>query len=149
VKATSRATISKTGCRSNALLAHRGEQLARRGLPLERLLGLLEQAGVRESNDRLVGERLDKLDLPFRERPRLAATKNDRAERDPFPKQWSAQHSPLSVLAQRDLFAARELVGGPDIGYVHDRPIQDRATGDGPSIDRDGAGHVDRSNVTR
>ena len=57
------------------------QDLGGRGLPLERLLGLVEQAHVLDRDHRLVGEGLEQLDLVLRERSGLAPGDADHADR--------------------------------------------------------------------
>ena len=72
---------SNTGCTSVGELADHPQDLARRRLPLERLLGLVEQAHVLDRDHRLVGEGLAAARSAGREMARFGAADADRADR--------------------------------------------------------------------
>src|SRR5438477_12803520 len=59
-------------------MRHGGDTNAARGAaPLQRLAQLIEQAGILDRDDGLVGEVFDQLDLLIRERPNLLAVDGD------------------------------------------------------------------------
>src|SRR5439155_20886347 len=62
------------------------EYLTDRGLPLEGLLRLVEEANVLDRDRGLRGERLDELDLPRGERTCLAPAQADHSERRALQK---------------------------------------------------------------
>ena len=80
-------------------LADRLQYLGDRGLPLERLLCLVEKAGVLDRDDRLPGEGLEQLDLLRRERLDLGAADRDRADRGALADQGHHEHGPVSPAA--------------------------------------------------
>jgi len=102
---TSMAAPVVSGAETHRLLDHRGEHalevergavdrvkdLADRGLPLERLVRLVEQTHVLDRDRRLVRERTQELDLVVAERPDLGATEEDRADRLSLAQQRCCQ----------------------------------------------------------
>ena len=77
------ATVSRTGCTSVGRARRDPQDLADRGLLLERFLGLVEQAHVVDGDRRLAGERPDQRDLLVVERPGPpSATAGSRRSRD-------------------------------------------------------------------
>ena len=77
----SRAIASNTGCMSVGELLITRRISRGRGLLLERLLGLVEQAHVLDRDHRLVGERLEQRDLLVVERPGLTRQTRSRRSR--------------------------------------------------------------------
>src|SRR5690242_10004168 len=59
------------------------EDVCRRRLALERLLGFVEEAHILDRNDRLVGEGLEQLDLPVGKRINVGSPNENRADRNP------------------------------------------------------------------
>ena len=68
------------------------------GLLLQRFPQLVEQAGVLDRDDSLVGEGLDKLDLLVGKRPDHFACQSEHSNQYPFPQQWHAKQR--SVVAE-------------------------------------------------
>ena len=83
--ATDRAPLcriaSNTGCTSVGELLMTSQDLRGRGLLLQRLPGLVEQAHVLDRDHRLVGEGLEQRDLLLAERPGLPARRRSRRRR--------------------------------------------------------------------
>ena len=93
-----RTIASNTGCTSVGELLMTLQDLARRGLLLERLLGLVEQPHVLDRDHRLVGEGLEQRDLLVGERRPRAAQHRDRADRA-RPRAASGRETWLRVAA--------------------------------------------------
>ena len=97
------------------------EQLAGRRLPLERLLGLVEQAHVLDRDHRLVGEGLEQLDVPVGERSGLVRGDGDGPNELPIAEHRNRE--PASP-ASRQRVVARILRVGQHVGQIVDSPGQ-------------------------
>ena len=64
------------------------------GLPLQRLLGLVEQPRILDGDDGLVGEALEYRNLVFRERAHFLPTRNDATEHNAISHQGHRKHCP-------------------------------------------------------
>ena len=101
------------------LLLDRLRQLARA------LLQLLEQAGVLDGDDGLVGERLQQRDLMLGERTYLVTTDGRSADRPSLPNQRNGQRCPVAELYFGQGAAHREFLRlGLKIGHVNGPPLE-------------------------
>ena len=65
-----------------------------RGLPLQRLLRLVEQPRVLDGDHGLIGEALEYRNLVFRERAHFLPTRNDATEHNAISHQGHRKHCP-------------------------------------------------------
>jgi hypothetical protein len=118
--------------------ADRPQDVARRRLLLERLLGLVEQPDVLDGDDRLGGKSLEEGHLPVREGLRLGAPEPDRANRDAFSHQRDAEDRAVAPVP-RTLAALGKLVRlRLDVSDMDGPPLQHRSASHGPSVQREG-----------
>ena len=93
------------------------EDVAGRGLSLERLPRFVEQSDVLDRDRRLVREGLHELDLPVGKRHRLASAEDDGTERPVLHDQRCRQDRALArtSVRERERPALRELIVGGDV----------------------------------
>ena len=105
---------------------HHAQDLRSRGLPLERLLRLVEQPHVLDRNRRLVGKRRQQHFVDRRHRPRLPPRDDDCAEDPALAHQRNAQHAPPAACLGK-----AAVVGGilQRVFHAHDRSFQNHASG--------------------
>ena len=99
------------------------QHLGRSGLPLQRLLGLVEQAHVLDRDHGLAGKRLQQVDLLVRENARLGAIDRDRADDLLVPEHRHAEATAISAQLRCALEVRRVVrigqghhIGGVDYG---------------------------------
>src|SRR5439155_20650190 len=76
--------------------ADRSEDLARRGLLVERLLRLVEEADVLDRDRGLIGEGLHEIDLSLRERADRLAADDEATDRPSLTQQRDGKHRPCA-----------------------------------------------------
>src|SRR5262245_20513390 len=86
------------------------------------LLQYLEEPDVLDGNDRLVGERLDKLDLPVRKGPDFGPPDRNHPRQCALPEHWDTESRSNSS----------QLVGGDPVLGIREN-VRDV---DGPALDR-------------
>ncbi|HTJ28301.1 MAG TPA: hypothetical protein VMA36_19240, partial [Candidatus Limnocylindria bacterium] len=112
------------------------EHVGRRGLPLERLLCLVEQSRVLDRDHRLVGERLRERDLLGVELAGRLAQDRDRAQRLALAQQRNEE---ARAIAERDreVVHAREPLRALDRVGDHDHPaFEDARAGAAAAVER-------------
>ena len=122
------------------------EDLGDRGLLLQRLLRLVEQADVLDRDRRLAGEGLDQRDLVRGEHSRLAPEEEDASVGAAFADQGHRQHGPaphsLHVLARARKLAVEQR---NDVLEVNGQAIDRRAAGERSPVKGNRKGIRDRA----
>jgi len=100
------------------------QHIRRRGLPLQRFPGFVEQPRVLDRDHRLIGESSQEIDLALREGAFGSPHQRDRADRAAF-LQHRHRHDAADL---HDIgHVALVILGvGPDVGYLLDLAAQDR-----------------------
>jgi hypothetical protein len=93
--------------------------IRRRGLPLQRLLGLVEQPGVLDRDGRLVGEGLEQRDLMIRKWRNRAPGHEDGADAAVLPNQRREDHRAAAHEFSAAPYGARHIVSRERIRKVH------------------------------
>ena len=78
-------------------LADDPQHITGRGLTIERVFRLVEEADVLDSDDRLIGKGLDELDLAVGERAHLVPSERDHAKKDALPCHRDSKHGAEST----------------------------------------------------
>ena len=123
---------SNTGCTSVGELLMTLQDLGGRGLPLQRLLGLVEQAHVLDRDHRLVGEGLQQRRSACRRTaPARARVTMITPIDSPSRSMRHAEHGAVAAELRRDVARMRGTSGRrSDVGDVHDVPLpRHRAAG--------------------